>query len=88
VSPAHRPATSSGIARHVSRLVFQRLWRRIHHGADPQKQTRKIHVVEHAWASLGGSIIKDKFFYFVDGEHTLQQEEAPVLVGEPFQQSH
>jgi carboxypeptidase family protein len=35
---------------------------------------------------LGGSIIKDKFFYFLDAERTLQQEQAPVLVAAPFQQ--
>src|SRR6184192_605668 len=35
---------------------------------------------------LGGPIIKNKFFYFVDGERTLQHEQAPVLVAAPFQQ--
>ena len=34
---------------------------------------------------LGGAIIKKKFFYFLDGEHTLQHELAPVLVAAPFQ---
>lgn len=33
---------------------------------------------------LGGPIIKDRFFYFLDGERTLQQEQAPVLVAPPF----
>jgi hypothetical protein len=35
---------------------------------------------------LGGAIIKNKFFYFLDGERTLQHEQAPVLVAAPFQQ--
>ena len=35
---------------------------------------------------VGGPIIKNKFFYFLDGERTLQHEQAPVLVAEPFQQ--
>jgi len=37
-------------------------------------------------ARLGGPIIKNKFFYFLDGERTLQHEQAPVLVAAPFQQ--
>ena len=35
---------------------------------------------------IGGPIVKDRFFYFVDGERTLQHEQAPVLVATPFQQ--
>jgi hypothetical protein len=35
---------------------------------------------------LGGPIVKNKLFYFLDGERTLQQLQAPVLVGAPFQQ--
>ncbi len=35
---------------------------------------------------LGGPIIKNKFFYFLDAERTLQHEQAPVLVAPPFQQ--
>jgi Carboxypeptidase regulatory-like domain len=35
---------------------------------------------------LGGPIVKNKFFYFLDGERTLQHEQAPVLVAAPFQQ--
>ena len=35
---------------------------------------------------LGGPILKDRFFYFLDAEHTLQHEQAPVLVAPPFQQ--
>ena len=35
---------------------------------------------------VGGAIIKDKFFYFLDGERTLQHEQAPVVVAQPFQQ--
>jgi hypothetical protein len=35
---------------------------------------------------LGGPIIKDKVFYFLDGERTLQHEQAPVLVAAPFEQ--
>ena len=37
-------------------------------------------------AGLGGPIIKNKFFYFLDAEHTLQHEQAPVIVAAPFQQ--
>jgi hypothetical protein len=35
---------------------------------------------------VGSPILKDKFFYFLDGERTLQHEQAPVLVAAPFQQ--
>lgn len=35
---------------------------------------------------VGGPILKDKLFYFLDAEHTLQHEQAPVLVAAPFQQ--
>ena len=35
---------------------------------------------------LGGPIINDKFFYFLDAERTLQQEQDPVLVAAPFEQ--
>jgi hypothetical protein len=34
---------------------------------------------------VGGPVIKDKFFYFLDGERTLQHEQAPVVVGDPFE---
>jgi hypothetical protein len=36
--------------------------------------------------SLGGPIIKDRLFYFIDGERTFQHEQAPVIVAAPFQQ--
>jgi hypothetical protein len=35
---------------------------------------------------VGGPVSRDKFFYFFDAEHTLQHEQAPVLVAQPFQQ--
>ena len=35
---------------------------------------------------VGGPILKDKFFYFLDGERTLQHEQAPVLIAPPFSQ--
>jgi carboxypeptidase family protein len=35
---------------------------------------------------LGGPIIKNKFFYFLDAERTLQHEQAPVLAAAPFAQ--
>ena len=35
---------------------------------------------------LGGPIVKNRFFYFLDGERTLQREQAPVLIAPPFQQ--
>jgi hypothetical protein len=35
---------------------------------------------------LGGPIIRNRFFYFLDGERTQQHLQAPVLVGTPFQQ--
>jgi hypothetical protein len=35
---------------------------------------------------LGGPIIRNKLFYFLDWERTLQHEQAPVLVAAPFQQ--
>jgi len=35
---------------------------------------------------LGGPIVKNRLFYFLDGERTLQHEQAPVLVAAPFQQ--
>jgi Carboxypeptidase regulatory-like domain len=37
-------------------------------------------------ARLGGPVVKNKLFYFLDGERTLQHEQAPVLVAAPFQQ--
>lgn len=36
--------------------------------------------------SLGGPIVKNKFFYFLDGERTQQHLQAPVLVAPPFSQ--
>jgi hypothetical protein len=35
---------------------------------------------------LGGPIIKNKIFYFLDAERNLQHGQAPVLVGAPFNQ--
>jgi hypothetical protein len=35
---------------------------------------------------VGGPIVRNKFFYFLDGERTLQHGQAPVLVEPPFQQ--
>src|SRR5215469_16615358 len=37
-------------------------------------------------ARLAGPIIRNRLFYFLDGERTLQHEQAPVLVAAPFQQ--
>ncbi|HXW89226.1 MAG TPA: carboxypeptidase regulatory-like domain-containing protein [Terriglobales bacterium] len=34
---------------------------------------------------VGGPIQKDKLFYFLDGERTIQHEQAPILVDAPFQ---
>jgi hypothetical protein len=36
--------------------------------------------------SLGGPIVKNKFFYFSDGERAQQYLQAPVLVASPFTQ--
>ena len=36
--------------------------------------------------SLGGPVVKNKFFYFLDGERTQQHLQAPVLVAPPFAQ--
>ena len=35
---------------------------------------------------LGGAVIKDKLFYFVDGERTLQHQFSPVQYPDPFSQ--
>jgi hypothetical protein len=35
---------------------------------------------------IGGPIVKNRFFYFLDAEQTLQHQQAPVLVAPPFQQ--
>ena len=35
---------------------------------------------------MGGPLIKNKFFYFLDAERALQHEQAPVLVAAPFEQ--
>jgi hypothetical protein len=37
-------------------------------------------------ARIGGPILKNRFFYFLDGERTLQHQQAPVLVAPPFDQ--
>jgi hypothetical protein len=37
-------------------------------------------------ASLGGPVIKDKLFFFGDGERTLQHTQVPVQVSNPFGQ--
>jgi len=34
----------------------------------------------------GGPILRNRLFYFLDGERTLQHEQAPVLVAAPFEQ--
>jgi hypothetical protein len=36
--------------------------------------------------AVGGPIIRNRFFYFLDGERTLQHLQAPVLVADPFAQ--
>src|SRR5579862_1466951 len=36
-------------------------------------------------ADIGGPILKNKLFFFVDGERTLQHEAAPVLQAAPFE---
>ncbi len=36
-------------------------------------------------ADIGGPIKKDKLFFFMDGERTLQHQTAPVLEAAPFQ---
>jgi hypothetical protein len=36
-------------------------------------------------ANFGGPILKDKAFFFLDGERTLQHLQAPVLESAPFQ---
>jgi hypothetical protein len=35
---------------------------------------------------LGGPLIKNKLFYFLDAERTMQHAQAPVLVAAPFEQ--
>ncbi len=37
-------------------------------------------------ARIGGPILKNRFFYFLDGERTLQHQQAPILVAPPFDQ--
>jgi len=34
--------------------------------------------------NVGGAILKDKLFFFIDGEHTLQHASAGVVVAAPF----
>jgi hypothetical protein len=36
--------------------------------------------------NLGGPIVRNKFFYFLDGERTQRHLQAPVLVASPFEQ--
>ena len=36
-------------------------------------------------ADIGGPILKNKLFFFLDGERTLQHEAAPVLQAAPFE---
>jgi carboxypeptidase family protein len=35
---------------------------------------------------LGGPLVRNRFFFFLDGERTLQHEQAPVSVAAPFEQ--
>lgn len=35
---------------------------------------------------IGGPVVKNRWFYFLDSERTVQQEQAPVLVAAPFDQ--
>jgi hypothetical protein len=35
---------------------------------------------------VGGAVVRNKLFYLLDGERTLQHLQAPVLVAPPFQQ--
>ena len=37
-------------------------------------------------ARVGGPILKNRLFYLLDGERTLQHEQAPVLIAPPFDQ--
>jgi hypothetical protein len=36
--------------------------------------------------AVGGAIVKDKAFFFADGERTVQHTQVPVVVGGPFSQ--
>jgi Carboxypeptidase regulatory-like domain len=36
---------------------------------------------------IGGPIVRNRLFYLLDGERTLQHEQVPVLLEPPFQQS-
>jgi len=38
-------------------------------------------------ARIGGPIVRNRLFYLLDGERTLQHEQVPVLLEPPFQQS-
>src|SRR3974390_2516091 len=51
----------------------------------PPGPSASFHCSQYG-GSLGGPIIKNKIFYFLDGERTQEHLQAPVLVAPPFEQ--
>ncbi len=54
-------------------------WATLPGGATPYSQRSQY------GAALGGPIIKDKLFFFGDGERTVQNTQTPVPISAPFQ---
>ncbi|HEY1658208.1 MAG TPA: carboxypeptidase regulatory-like domain-containing protein [Candidatus Sulfotelmatobacter sp.] len=54
-------------------------WANLPGGANPYSQRSQY------GADLGGPVIKDKLFFFLDGERTVQNTQTPVPISAPFQ---
>ncbi len=52
----------------------------------PRLRDSRALPAQPVWRRFGGAIIKNKLFFFVDGERTIQHTAVPVPISAPFQQ--